>query len=111
MPVAFEHLTKALYRDLSRFAPFGEGNPEPVFGLEDVVVDDVRFVGNGEKHLKLRLKTETGGKVLDAIAFNLGSQFGELKIGERIKIAFTLDENTWNGNTSLQLKIVDIITQ
>ncbi len=110
MPVTFEHLTPALYRDLARFAPFGEGNPEPVFGLEEVIVDDVRFVGAGEKHLKLRLKNKTGGKVLDAIAFNLGAKFGEIKIGETIKVAFTLDENTWNGNTTLQLKVVDITT-
>ena len=110
MPLSFEHLTPALYRDLSRFAPFGEGNPEPVFGLEEVIVDDVRFVGAGEKHLKLRLKSKMGGKVLDAIAFNIGAKFGEIKIGEKVKIAFTLDENTWNGSTTLQLKVVDIET-
>jgi single-stranded-DNA-specific exonuclease len=108
MPVTLEHLTPALYRELVRFAPFGEGNPEPVFGLENVVVDDVRFVGAGEKHLKLKLKSKTGGKVLDAIAFNLGKDFGDLQIGETMSIAFTLDENSWNGNTSLQLKVVDM---
>lgn len=108
MPVTLEHLTPALYRELVRFAPFGEGNPEPVFGLEKVLVDDVRFVGAGEKHLKLRLKNKTGGKVLDAIAFNLGKEFGDLQIGVTISVAFTLDENIWNGNTSLQLKVVDI---
>jgi single-stranded-DNA-specific exonuclease len=110
MPVMFEHLTPVLYRDLARFAPFGQGNPEPVFSLSNVVIDDVRFVGSGEKHLKLRLKAKSGGKVLDAIAFNLGKQFPDLRIGESIDIAFTLDENTWNGNTTLQLKVVDIMT-
>ena len=108
MPVMLEHLSPALYRDLLKFAPFGEGNPEPVFGLEKVVLDDVRFVGAGEKHLKLRIKGMNGGRVLDAIAFNLGEKFGDLLVGQEIDIAFTLDENTWNGNTTLQLKVVDI---
>jgi single-stranded-DNA-specific exonuclease len=45
---------------------------------------------------------------LDAIAFNLGEKFGDLLVGQEIDIAFTLDENTWNGNTTLQLKVVDI---
>lgn len=107
MPVAFEHLTPALYRDLNRFAPFGEGNPEPLFSLEGVL-DDIRFVGAGEKHLKMRIKGPNGGKVLDAIAFNLGAHQSELSLGESVNLAFTLDENTWNGNTTLQLKVVDI---
>ncbi len=110
MPVTLEHLSPALYRDLLKFAPFGEGNLEPVFGLEKVVLDDVRFVGAGEKHLKLRIKGKNGGKVLDAIAFNLGEKYGDLLVGQEIDIAFTLDENTWNGNTALQLKVVDIQT-
>ncbi|MCW1888141.1 MAG: single-stranded-DNA-specific exonuclease RecJ [Candidatus Moranbacteria bacterium] len=108
MPVMLEHLSPALYRDLLKFAPFGEGNPEPVFGLEKVILDDVRFVGAGEKHLKLRIKGKNGGKVLDAIAFNLGQKHGDLLVGQEIDIAFTLDENTWNGNTTLQLKVIDM---
>ncbi len=107
MPFSFAQLPPVLYQDLRRFAPFGEGNPESVFALQ-ATIDDVRFVGSGEKHLKLKLKNETGGKILDAIAFNLGKKFGDLVIGERVEVAFTLEENTWNGHTTLQLRVVDI---
>ena len=107
MPVSFEQLTPKLYQELRRFAPFGEGNPEPVFSLA-AIIDDVRFVGAGEKHLKLKLKGEAGGKVLEAIAFNLGERFGDLIIGEKIEVAFTLEENTWNGMSTLQLRVIDI---
>jgi single-stranded-DNA-specific exonuclease len=86
MPVMIEHLTPSLYRDLA----------------------NVRFVGAGEKHLKLRVKSQNGGKVLDGIAFNLGEKYPDLLVGEKINIAFTLDENIWNGNTTLQLKVIDI---
>jgi single-stranded-DNA-specific exonuclease len=103
-----EHLTTKLYRDLSSFAPFGEGNPEPVFVLEDMVVREARLVGNGSKHLKLSLVPRGGVKCFDAIGFSFGKTFPDLKENDVLDVAFTLDENTWNGSTTLQLKLVDI---
>jgi single-stranded-DNA-specific exonuclease len=103
-----EHLTTKLYRDLVAFAPFGEGNPEPVFALKNIVVREVRLVGNGAKHLKLSLVAQGGIKCFDAIGFSFGTNFPNLKENDVVDVAFTLDENTWNGSTSLQLKLVDI---
>jgi single-stranded-DNA-specific exonuclease len=103
------HIVPGLYRDIVRMAPFGEGNREPVFVLEDACVEEARLVGNGAKHLKLKVSAgDTAPKVFDAIGFSLGGAFGDLTPGERLDIAFQLDENTWNGTTSLQLKLVDI---
>ncbi len=103
-----EHLTPKLYRDLMAFAPFGEGNPEPVFALENAVVREARLVGNGAKHLKLSLVPQGGVKCFDAIGFSFGKNFPDLKENDVLDVAFTLDENTWNGSTSLQLKLVDM---
>jgi single-stranded-DNA-specific exonuclease len=103
-----EHITPKLYRDISAFAPFGEGNPEPVFVLRNMVVREARLVGNGSKHWKLSLVPQGGIKCLDAIGFSLGTNFPDLKENDVLDIAFTIDENTWNGSTSLQLKLVDI---
>ncbi len=103
-----EHLTPKLYRDLVAFAPFGEGNPEPVFALENMVVREARLVGNGSKHWKLSLVAQGGIKCFDAIGFSLGTTFPDLKENDVLDVAFTLDENTWNGSTSLQLKLVDM---
>ena len=103
-----EHITPALYRDLVAFAPFGEGNPEPVFALRSMVVREARLVGNGSKHWKLSLVPQGGIKCFDAIGFSLATNFPDLKENDVLDIAFTLDENTWNGSTSIQLKLVDI---
>ncbi len=109
MRLRASHIVPALYRDIVRMAPFGEGNPEPTFALEDVRVEEVRLVGNGAKHLKLKVSAgDSTPKVFDAIGFSLGEVFGDLVPGDRLDIAFQLDENTWNGTTSLQLKLVDI---
>lgn len=103
-----EHLTSKLARDLRAFAPFGEGNPEPVFALMNMVVREARLVGNGSKHWKLSLVEQGGIKCFDAIGFSFGQAFPDLKENDVLDVACTLDENTWNGSTSLQLKLVDI---
>jgi len=105
-----EHITPVLCRDLKLFAPFGEGNQEPVFTLENMVIEEVRFVGSGEKHLKIRLTSkENKSKSFDAIGFSLGKAFPDLKKGDVLDIVFQLNENTWNGSATVQLKLIDMI--
>jgi single-stranded-DNA-specific exonuclease len=106
MTIDSAHLTLDFSRELARFAPFGEGNPEPIFLLEDAVVDEVRVVGSDKKHLKLRLRA--GGRVFDAIGFSLAKVFGDLASGERIDAMIGVNENEWNGSVTLQLKVYDM---
>lgn len=104
-----EHVTLQLLRDVMLFAPFGEGNPEPVFLLENMRIEEMRLVGNGSKHLKMRLASPEGGmKSFEAIGFSLGATFPDLQNGKYIDVVFQLSENTWNGHTDLQLKLLDI---
>ena len=104
-----EHITQKLYRDIMLFAPFGEGNPEPVFALENMRVEEARLVGNGSKHLKLSLSPGEGNtRRFDAIGFSLGEAWNDLRLGELLDVVFQLSENTWNGSTTIQLKLIDI---
>lgn len=102
MEIPLEMVTEDLWDKLQELQPFGFGNPEPVFATKDVVVEDVRLVGNEGKHLKLQIAS------LPAIAFGLGGMYGKIKQGETVDIAYTIDVDTWNGNKKLQLKIKDI---
>ena len=98
-----------LLSDINGFAPFGQGNPEPIFLLEELIIKNIRFVGAGEKHLKITFLPADGSrKTIDGIAFSLGSRFPDLKEGDRVSVVFQLSENTWNGASSLQLKIMDM---
>jgi single-stranded-DNA-specific exonuclease len=105
-------LTLELLRDLQRMAPFGQGNPEPTFLVENMLVREARMVGTGNKHLKLTLSAEDGGAIRrggwDAIAFGLGERFPDLKPNDRLDLVVQLDANTWNGSTKLQFKVVDM---
>jgi len=108
--VSGEELDWNFFKQLKRLHPFGQDNPEPVWALCDIdVLGKPRVVG--QNHLKLSiafpstgLRTGSGRK-FDAIAFNFPLE--QLPEG-KLDIAFTLKENTWNGNTSLQMQIKDI---
>jgi len=105
--------------EIRKLEPFGMVNPTPVFSSK-VVVDDIRLVGNDGKHLKLKLKSSiinhpaspAGGQSsiisFDAIWFGGGERSKDLSIGNEVNIAYALEQDEWNGNKKLQLRIRDL---
>jgi len=89
-----------LMEGLKWIGPFGSENPEPIWGAYGIHVDESRILQ--EKHLKLTLSD--GETRREAIGFN---QAEKLPAGA-VDIAFTLQENTWNGRTTLQLNLKEI---
>lgn len=87
------------FRKLRQLAPFGQGNPEPVWALLGAELAGPPRVA-GQKHLKLSFVSQ--GRKFEAIAFNY--PLDRLPEGS-LDLAFTLKENSWRGNTSLQLQI------
>lgn len=96
-----------LVRTIGRMAPFGEGNPEPVFLAESLTVSDARPVGKTGTHLKLLLAADDG-REYDAIGFSLADRIPDLAKGDVLDVLFQLDENEWNGRVTVQLKLVDL---
>ncbi len=100
------------YEQIKNLAPFGNGNPLPVFTMKNLEILDLKQVGNGEKHLKLRLRTvdpkTNTVKFFNAIGFNFSASLNLLKTGDKIDIAFSLLENNWSGNRELEFKIIDL---
>ncbi len=95
--------------ELKKMEPFGEGNRAPVFLMKNMIIEDLRVVGNGSKHLKLSLRGKSGSpKIFDAIGFSMGDKFPNLKTNDIIEAVFNLEEDEWNGNKKIQLKLVDL---
>jgi single-stranded-DNA-specific exonuclease len=90
---------------LSLLEPYGAGNPRPVFALLGATVDAVQSVGQG-RHLKLRLSK--GACRFDAIFFSMTEEECGITAGSRVDAAFYLQANTFRGNTTLQLQLIDI---
>jgi len=102
-------ISPKFYRILEQMAPFGLGNMHPVFmagGLRDNGYG--KRVGEDKSHLKLSIVCGADNKTYAAIGFGLGDKYNLVKSGKSFKAVFTIDENYWNGNTSLQLVLKDI---
>lgn len=104
----FDAISPKLLRLLKQMEPFGPENRSPVFFAEEVADNgSAKLIGNDKTHLKARL-SQGKSTPIDAIGFGLGSSIDLLKTGSAFQIAYALEENTWQGNVSLQLRIKDI---
>ncbi|MFC1920589.1 single-stranded-DNA-specific exonuclease RecJ [Chloroflexota bacterium] len=91
------------YNSIQQMAPFGQGNPAPVFLSRGVEVIECRTMGNGEDHLRMRLRQD--GLMWDAVAFNLGKYINEMS--SNIDIVYSLEIDRWQGKEKLRLNLVD----
>lgn len=96
-----------IFDNLARLSPFGNANPEPVFRGQ-YKIHNLRFVGQHQNHLQLRLKGTQSNEMLQAIAFSALNKWPWLAEGVDAEFAFRPKKNEWQGNTSVQLEIVDI---
>lgn len=101
-------ITDKFYSQLQQLSPFGMANPEPTFVSKGLIVEDYKILGKDGKHLKIKVKCQKSNVIIDAIAFGFGDYADSLKIGDEIELVYTVDENTWNGKKSLQLKVKDL---
>ncbi|MBK8011219.1 MAG: single-stranded-DNA-specific exonuclease RecJ [Deltaproteobacteria bacterium] len=92
-------------QEILRLAPFGIGNPEPLFRLTSARVKSARVVG--KNHLKLRLAEGVRGG-LDVIAFRAADLFPSMEPGCSVDIAYHLEENEYAGVVSLALRAREI---
>lgn len=106
MPLDFGEITPSLLKAITQLAPFGVGNPQPVFASLGIKVKGARKIGRDLSHLKLRVSS--GALQFDAVGFGMGDLLDRLTLNEPIDIAYTIDENVWNGTTTLQLKLKDV---
>ncbi|NGZ90808.1 single-stranded-DNA-specific exonuclease RecJ [Psychroflexus maritimus] len=107
--INLEDITPKFFRILKQFGPFGPGNLSPNFlikGLKDTGY--AKAVGKEMEHLKCNLFQSQTGPRMGGIGFGLGDQLKYLSNYQPVDIICCLDENEWNGNTSIQLRIKDL---
>ncbi|MFA4844507.1 MAG: single-stranded-DNA-specific exonuclease RecJ [Candidatus Margulisiibacteriota bacterium] len=95
-----------LVRELSRLAPFGEDNAEPLLLLRGMRLTERKKVGKGGKHLKARF--ERDGVTLETIGFGFGEIADSLVFQQPYDLAVNLESNEYNGFESVQLSLNDL---
>lgn len=92
--------------DLSQLAPFGEGNRPPVFLFKDVMVKNVKQIGNKLQHLKFTIYQDD--HQIEAIAFNQAPLFIYLTPETNFDFIGELKVNEWNGKRTVQFHFIDV---
>ncbi len=103
--IQLNEITPNFYKIIQQFEPFGPENMRPVFIAQSVKPIHFRLLK--KQHIKL-IVSQNNSRPIDGVGFNMADKFEILSKSELIDIVFTLEENHWNGQTSLQLKLIDI---
>ncbi len=101
--ISFADLTQNFYNIICQMEPFGPENMRPVFIAKNVLDTGYSKI---VKELHIRFVVKQDKFSFTGIGFNLAEKFPLLK--KPVDLVFTLDENEWNGSTSLQLKVIDL---
>lgn len=108
LEIDLKEITPKFFRVLKQFAPFGPGNMTPVFMTQNL--QDTGWskqVGEDKSHLRVVVKQGNSAS-FTGIGFGMGEQYEVIKDKKPFKAVYSLDENTWNGNTSIQLRLRDL---
>ena len=103
--ISFTDITPSLFSILAQMEPFGPENMRPVFIARKVYDTGFSKIVK-EQHIRFVLKQNN--ITLTGIGFTMADKFPVLQKNQPLDIVFTIDENVWNGETSLQLKMIDL---
>ena len=103
--VQFRDLTPSFFKILSQMEPFGPENARPVFMAARVFDSGYSRIVK-DFHIRFSLRQEN--IIFNGIGFNMADRFSLLQGGRPVDLVFTLDENEWNGEKHLQLKVLDL---
>ncbi|HCY89990.1 MAG TPA: single-stranded-DNA-specific exonuclease RecJ [Chitinophagaceae bacterium] len=103
--IDLKDITTGFFKILEQMEPFGPDNMRPVF-----IARKVRNTGGSRvlKEAHLRFEVRQGNSVMTGIGFNMAGRFHILQSGKPIDLVFSIDENEWNGQVNLQLKVIDL---
>jgi len=125
--LVLDDITFELAQSLQLLAPFGKANKQPVFVTREVYTENVEIIGQSGNTLRLAFRTDTGRKIR-TVAFKSVDKFKEMlaksysesvregfavgrikNLAIKMDIAYHIEINTYNGNSSLQLRILDFV--
>ncbi|MBN9389346.1 MAG: single-stranded-DNA-specific exonuclease RecJ [Chloroflexi bacterium] len=90
--------------------PFGSENPSPVYVTYRAYLKDVKPVGADGAHVRLKLYDTSRGRIVEAIAFRQGSRIDELLKTRYVDLVYAIEQDEWQGQARLQLRIIDFKT-
>lgn len=114
MELSLERVTWDTFRDIDRLAPFGVGNPKPVFLFRNIKIYNLKPFGKEKNHLELQFQKENGSLVTAIGFFMSTDQFvkedeSSLSQGDTISLVASMEKSNFRGRPELRLRIIDIL--
>lgn len=106
--ISLSDISSKFFRIIKQFGPFGPGNNNPIFMTKNLYdAGYSRSVGKDNTHLKLDIKQGDAVR-FSGIGFGLGNKIDIVSSGRPFSAVYCLDENHWDGRTTIQLRVKDI---
>jgi single-stranded-DNA-specific exonuclease len=100
-------ITPAFVKVVEQMAPFGPDNLRPVFAARGLRVAQ-SLSSYKERHLRFLVQQNNDERIFQAVAFNMAQHYNRLAAGDTFDLAFSVEEDTFNGRTGIQLRVKDI---
>ncbi len=95
---------------LAEFAPYGQLNREPIFGMTQMQIMSIQKIGQEGRHIKMQLQAfNTTQPVFTALAWNKAKWATEFLVGQIVDVAALIEVNEWKNRKSLQLILKDVV--
>jgi len=107
MSIDFDVITPKFFNILKQMGPFGPENPRPLFEANNVSVFN-SLSSFKDKHVRFLAKQNENESIFQVVGFDMVEHYDRFSRGDFFKMAFTIEENTFNGSTTIQLRIKDI---
>lgn len=107
--LSLDDVTRETFEEINRLAPFGKGNPKPVFLFRNLIPDSVRRFGKNNEHVELKFKRGHNGPVAAISFFGAGHDwFRSMPAGMPIDLAASIEHSTYRGKNEIRLRIADV---
>ncbi len=107
LEISLSELNFNFFKIIEQMGPFGPNNLKPIFCSRNCIsTSQTRTVGKDNQHLQVYIKSKN--KIYKGIAFGRGDILNKINKSKGFDILYSIEQNSWNGNTELQLVIVDL---
>ncbi len=107
--LSLDDVNARTFMEIDKLAPFGVGNPKPVFMFENILIDEVKIFGKAKDHLELAFKDSRGGRVKAIAFFKKPEDYGDkISVGKKINLLANIEKSIFGWKQEIRLRISDI---
>ncbi|MCU0443325.1 MAG: single-stranded-DNA-specific exonuclease RecJ [Microscillaceae bacterium] len=106
LKLRLDQINAKFYRILKQMAPFGPENMRPIFVSDNLQAEDIKILK--EKHLKFKVRQHIESPEYTVIGFGMGHYLEQLQAHPKIQLCYSIEENYYQGKTTLQLRMRDL---